>query len=185
MELFEFVMVLVSIIVGLGMATLLTGVANLIRARRSVRPYWVHTLIIPLVFLVYAQVWWESWSLSAAAEWSFLGLLMMLGSPILLFLVSHLLFPESLPDADLSEYYFEIAPVVWLLGAGATLIATMFRPIVFGSSLLEVANLASIPTLLICLVLAATRDRWIHGVLVPALLVVVFLDTVLITAILR
>lgn len=185
MELFEFVMVLVSIIVGLGMATLLTGVANFIRARRSISPYWVHTLLIPLVFLAHAQVWWESWSLSAAGEWSFVGLLMMLGSPICLFLISHLLFPESLTEAVLSDYYFEIAPVVWLLGAAASLIGTLFRPIAFGSSLLEVGNVATIPTVLICFILASTRDRRIHGVLVPAIFGVVWLDTVLITTMLR
>ncbi len=184
MEVFEFVMVLVSIIIGLGMTTLLTGAANLIRARRSIRPYWVHTLLVPLIFLAHAQVWWESWGLNAASAWSFVGLLMMLGSPICLFLIAHLLFPESLTDTDLSEYYFEMAPVIWLIGAGATLIGTSFRPIVFGASIFDVGNLATIPTLLICLVLASTKDRRIHGVLVPSIFGVIWLDTILITTIL-
>ena len=47
MQLFEFLMVLVSIIVGLGVAELLTGLARLLRARKSVRFYWVHALLIP------------------------------------------------------------------------------------------------------------------------------------------
>ncbi|MGI9628824.1 MAG: hypothetical protein ACR2QM_18460, partial [Longimicrobiales bacterium] len=123
MELFEFVMVLVSIIVGLGIAALLTGLANMLRARRTLgtrhalRTYWVHSLVIPMVFLALAQVWWESWGLSAVPEWSFLGLLMMLSSPICLFLISHLLFPESLTDVDLSEYYYTMGGTVWLIGA--------------------------------------------------------------------
>jgi len=183
MELFEFVMVLVSIIVGLGIATLLTGVANLLRARGTVRLYWVHSLAVALVFLAHAQVWWESWDLNSAPQWSFGGLLMMLGSPICLFLISHLLFPETLRDADLSEYYFEMARVVWPIGAMATLIGTFFRPVAFGSSILETGNLATIPTLLLCFVLASTSARRIHSVLVPTIFLVILLDTVLVTAV--
>ena len=149
MQLFEFLMVLVSIIVGLGIATLLTGIASLIRVRGSIRPYWVHTVLIALVLLAHAQVWWESWGLSWASEWSFLGLLMMLGTPVCLFLISQLLFPESPSGVDLAEYYFQNSRILWLLGAGATLIGTLFRPIFFGAPLLEVGNLASAPTLLV------------------------------------
>ena len=184
MTLFEFVMVLVSIFVALGMATLLTGVADIIRARKSIRHYWVHTLIVTMVFLALAQVWWESWGLNAAPEWSFVALLMMLGSPICLFLISHLLFPESVGGADLAEYYFEVSSVVWSLGAVATLIGTSFRPMAFGAPLFEVGNLASVPTLLICLVLAVSRNRRLHTLLVPALFPVIVLDIVLITRIL-
>ena len=183
MELFEFVMVLVSIIVGLGIATLLTGVANVLRARRTVRLYWVHSVTVAIVFLAHAQVRWESWDLNSASQWSFGGLLMMLGSPICLFLISHLLFPETVTDADLSEYYFEMARVVWPIGATATLIGTFFRPVAFGSSVLEMGNLATIPTLLVCLILASTRDRRVHSVLVPAIFLIILLDTVLITAV--
>lgn len=176
-------MVLVSIIVGLGIATLLTGVADLLRARKTVRLYWLHSLTIALVFLAHAQVWWESWDLNSAPEWSFGGLLMMLGSPICLFLISHLLFPETLTEADLSDYYYEMSRVVWPIGAAATLFGTLFRPLAFGSSILEVGNLATIPTLLICLVLAVTGDRRIHSVLVPVIFMVLVLDTILVTSV--
>jgi len=184
MQLFEFLMVLVSIIVGLGIATLLTGIASLIRVRGSIRPYWVHTVLVALVFLAHAQVWWESWGLSRAPEWSFLGLLMMLGTPVCLFLISQLLFPESSSGVDLAEYYFQNSRIIWLLGAGAAIIGTLFRPVAFGTPLWEVGNLATVPTLLICFVLASTQSRRVHALLVPGLFVVIFLDTVLVTAIL-
>ncbi len=60
MEIFEFLMVLMSIIVGLGIATLLTGVADLLRDRQTVRFYWLHSTLILMVFLGHLQVWWES-----------------------------------------------------------------------------------------------------------------------------
>jgi hypothetical protein len=183
MALFEFVMVLVSIIVGLGIATLLTGVADVLRAGDTVKPYWIHSLTVVMVFLAHAQVWWETWDLNAAPQWSFGGLLMMLGAPICLFLISHLLFPETLTGVDLSEYYFQVARVIWPLGAMTTLVGTLFRPVAFGSSVLHVANLASIPMVIVCLILASTRDRRVHTVLVPAILILIWLDTILITGV--
>jgi hypothetical protein len=45
MSLFEFLMVLVSIIIGLGIAEILTGVARQIRCRGSIHRYWVHSVL--------------------------------------------------------------------------------------------------------------------------------------------
>ena len=56
MHVFEFLMVLVSIVIGLGLAALLTGVANVLRVRRQVHVYWVHALLVVGFFLAQAQV---------------------------------------------------------------------------------------------------------------------------------
>ena len=45
MSLFEFLMVLVSIIIGLGIAEILTGIARQIRCRSSIQGYWVHSIL--------------------------------------------------------------------------------------------------------------------------------------------
>jgi hypothetical protein len=42
MGLFEFLMILLSVIIGLALTELLTGVASLLRVRETVRFYWVH-----------------------------------------------------------------------------------------------------------------------------------------------
>ena len=108
---------------------------------------------------------------------------MMLASPVCLFLISHLLFPAS-TDRQLEAYYIEIAPTVWILGALATTMGTLFRPIIFGGPLLTMDNLATVPTLAFCLVLAATRRTRVHSVLVPAIVLIILLDTLLINRVL-
>ena len=183
MQIFEFLMVLVSIVVGLGLAALLTGVADALRARREVRIYWIHTLVVAGVFLAFMQIWWESWSLQRETQWTFVGMLMMLGGPLLLFLVAHVLFPQARDHTDLADYYYEISPIIWLLAAAAVVVGTLFRPVVFGESLLSLDHLSSLPTLLICLFLGFTQKRPVHAVLVPTLVLLVFLDVVLINRI--
>jgi len=107
MQIFEFIMVLVSIIIGLGIAELLTGFARLLASRNSVQRYWVHTLIIMAIFLVHLQIWWESWDMHRVPEWSFLGLLLMIATPVFLFLIAHLLYPEQISGSDMREYYYQ------------------------------------------------------------------------------
>ena len=106
MGLFEFLMVLVSIIIGLGIAEILTGLARALRCRDSVQHYWVHSVLVLLVFVAQIQQWWESWGLRDAPEWTFLALIMMLVGPVCLFLITHLLFPEPVDGANLREYYY-------------------------------------------------------------------------------
>jgi hypothetical protein len=56
---FEFLMVLVSIIVGLGVAEILTRVARQLRWRECTNGYWVHSCSVTLVFLALLQSWRE------------------------------------------------------------------------------------------------------------------------------
>ena len=185
MQVFEYLMVLVSIIIGLGIASLLTGVADCLRHGFRGRTYWVHSVVVIGVFFAHVQVWWESWGLGLKGEWTFLSLLLMLASPLMLFLVAHLLFPEEVTeDTDLENYYYELAPVVWPLGAAAAALGSLFRPLAFGDPLFEIGNAATVPTVLICLLMARTQNRRLHAILVPTLVVVILLDSVLITRVL-
>ena len=104
----------------------------------------------------------------------------MLTSPILLFLIVHVMFPESPYGADLREYYYEHRRLIWPLGAAATVVGTVFKPIAFGDSLLTEGNLATPVVFAICVALAWSGNRKLHAVLVPAVLVVLVLDVVLV-----
>ena len=67
--------------------------------------------------------------------------------------------------------------------AAATLFGTLFRPIAFGASVLSLGNVATIPTALVCVILASTRDRRVHSVLVPIIFLTILFDTVLVTGV--
>ena len=71
MSIFEFVMVLVSIIIGLGIAEILNGVAGQIRSRNTTRIYWLHSVLVAAVFLALVQQWWEIWGDRNTPEWTF------------------------------------------------------------------------------------------------------------------
>ncbi len=178
MSLFEFLMVLVSIIIGLGLAEILTGVARVIRYRKSVQGYWVHSVLVGVVFIAYLQNWWEIWDLRGAAEWTFIGLVIMLSAPASLFLIAHLLFPEPMGGASLREHYHGVMRPVWWLGALTVVASTAFRPIVFGQNVFSISNATSFVLLLGFITLALSRRPTLHAILVPVFLLLVLLDVV-------
>lgn len=176
MSLFEFLMVLVSIIIGLGIAEILTGVARQIRCRGSTRGYWVHSLLVGTIFVALVQQWWEIWGLRVVPEWSFVGLVMMLGGPVGLFLIAHLLFPEPMQGADFRRYYDGEMRPVWWLAAMTVVLATLFRPLVIGSDLLSLDNATSLVFLFGFAALGISRRPIIHAILVPTFLLLLLLD---------
>jgi len=90
MNLFEFLMILMSLIVGLGLAEILSGVARFLK-RGGIRGFsWTHSAITVTVFVALLQTFWESWGLRSIEVWTFPAMLLMLGSPIILFLIAHI-----------------------------------------------------------------------------------------------
>lgn len=176
MNLFEFLMVLLSIIIGLGLAEILRGVARHIRNRDSVSGYWVHSVAVCLVFVALLQQWWEIWGVQSSPDWSFLGLLMMLTGPIGLFLISYLLFPQPVRGADYREYYYGPMRPVWWIAVLTVTLATLFRPIVFGEELFKIDNASSFIGFVGFALLALSRNRIVHAVLVPALFAAILWD---------
>jgi len=178
MGLFEFLMVLVSIIIGLGIAEILTGIARVIRCRATVTGYWVHSAAVAAIFFALLQQWWEIWDLRTASEWTFHGLLMMLAGPVGLNLVAHLLFPEPVQGANLREYYYGAMRPIWWLAALTVVLATLFRPLIFGVNLLAPDNATSFLFFFGFIALANSIRPILHSILVPLVLVLVLFDII-------
>jgi hypothetical protein len=90
---FEYVIVLVSIILGLGVTTILTGVADWIKHRPKAMLYTPYIIWIILVFVLHMHEWWECYSYRTIEEWKLPMFLWLLLYPINLYVLAHLLFP--------------------------------------------------------------------------------------------
>jgi hypothetical protein len=105
---FEYVSVLVSIIYGLGITLILTGVAELIRRSRTIVPFWPYYIWIVVVFVLHIYEWWEHYTFRSFSSWSLPMFLFVILYPILLFILANLLFPPkwSKKGIDLKAFYF-------------------------------------------------------------------------------
>jgi hypothetical protein len=171
-------MVLDSIIIGLGLAEVLTGLGQLLRSRGATRVYGIHAVVVALILVVLLQHWWDSWGLRGISQWSFLGLLLFVSGPVLLFLLGYLAFPQSVADWDLEEYYYQHARVLWALGALYVVTTIVFRPIVLDTPFLSPQNLLRGMALILCVALASTRRKSFHafGVGVGSLLLIFYVS---------
>ena len=101
---FEFVTVLVSIIVGLGITVLLQGLARVFRG--ELEGYWVHLLWTLSAFLLLVQHFWALFEVAERTDWTLLDLSAWLVAPMLIFLFAAILFPGPGAESQLRRHYF-------------------------------------------------------------------------------
>ena len=169
-------MVLVSIIVGLGVAEILTGIARQIRFRASSVAYWVHSCGVMLIFFALLQNWWELWVLRDVDEWAFSGLVLMLLTPAGMYLIAHLIFPEPIQGAEFKAYYYTAMRPVWWLAVFVTIASTLFKPLAFGADLVDPDNAAALLMVFGFIALATSKNEVVHSVLVPTFLLLLLWD---------
>jgi hypothetical protein len=104
---FEFVTVLISIILGLGITQIVSGVADLIHHHNQVKLYWPHLLWLVLVFFLHVQEWWQIYQLKTFEAWHLPVFLFIILYPIVLFILARILFPTfNNGFVNLKEFYF-------------------------------------------------------------------------------
>ena len=92
MDVFEFILIPTSIIIGLGMAELLGGVARVVRGELKAGP--LHSVWVALVFLAQLQFLWASWDLHGRGGWTFVEFIIFMIGPIVLYVGPAILFPR-------------------------------------------------------------------------------------------
>jgi hypothetical protein len=106
---FEYLSVLISIILALGMTRVLAGVGEMLQARRHRRIYWVHVVWIVNLFIYLIVAWWIFYRWRNQQSWYFYLFVFVLISPTILYLASMLLFPwEANTDGsvDYRRHYY-------------------------------------------------------------------------------
>ena len=105
MSQFEFIAVLVSIITGLGVVRLLSGLAQFLSRNR--RSYWVHLFWTWNVFHFIVFFWWFFWRWSTISEWNLLLFLFVLVYSVVMYLLCALLYPTGEGRTNFEEIYYE------------------------------------------------------------------------------
>jgi hypothetical protein len=110
---FNYVAVLVSIVVALAATRVMSGLGEMIQAANRPRIYWVHVLWhITLVFDIMVS-WWLLYRWRAATDWTFLLFIWITIPAIILYLASAILFPgelETTGSPTWRDYYYKNRP---------------------------------------------------------------------------
>jgi hypothetical protein len=119
MSAFEYVTVLISIILGLGITQILTGIADLIHQSNRVKVYWPHVLWVFIVLVLHVQEWWVTFELKDFQPWRLPTFLFVMLYPIILFVLARLLFPFGIQEGrvDLKVFYYDNYRKIFLFGS--------------------------------------------------------------------
>jgi hypothetical protein len=181
----EYLSVLVSIVIGLGLSHLLGSVGRLLSRRKRVRIYAPAVMSAMVVFLAHVQFWWGSFEFGKRIESNFFAFLVFLLTPILLYLAAVLVLPELDQDetgeVSLREHYYEARPSFYALVALIP-VATAVRNAGFqGDALWNQDRPFELAFFLMALAGALTASERVHRVL-PAVMLVLFLVMVVLTS---
>lgn len=174
MDLFSYLLVLVAIVIGMGMAQILSDVAQMIQHRRRVRVFWVHLVWLAIVFLMQVQYWYVlfSWRNDVSLGESFGSYLANLMFPISLYVVSVLLAPgiPATGTLDLKTYYY--AQHRWIFGLCTLSILILIAHSTFylGLPLLHPVNAVRAIAVVLLVALAWSANRVLHAVVAIVML---------------
>jgi hypothetical protein len=164
MSQFEYLSVLISIIIGLAITQLLSGAARLIQIRGRVRPHATTLCWMVTLFLLDTQIWWAAFFRRWMHEWNFFLFLLYLLMPILAFVLSYLVLPElgDEDEIDLAANFAGNTP--WFFGLMSLLLVVSLAEEFSRSGRLPTAeNLAfQLLFLAVSAVSACTRSARFH-----------------------
>ena len=109
MDLFEYILILTSVIYALAVAQVLAGVSRMAQSSSTIQGYLPQKIWIFNLFLFIFLIWWVSWEFRSV-DWTFPQYAYLLIAPTLLFFVSSLLTPLHLEGdgADLEAHFIRV-----------------------------------------------------------------------------
>jgi len=161
---FEFLLIAVSIVIGLSITRLLEGLRDTFDRRRR---YWIHAVWVICKIVNALLVFWAGWVLRSEIEsWNFAQFVISLGPPGIVFLQAHALVTAH-PDqvSDWRAHFWEIRR--WLFGANLLLpLYNVLALYVIAGRPFPSPELAPLTLILVLSVvgLVTTKER-IHGVI--------------------
>lgn len=123
MDQFGYLIVLVSIIMGLGITHLLTGLGRFLGGPNAPRVFWVQIVWTLNVILYQAFFWWFTFKWVDQSVWTFGLFLFVLAYAVLLYLLAVILYPVELPHAfDFRAHFYRRRKWFFLLLASIAIV---------------------------------------------------------------
>ncbi len=115
MQAFEYLGVLVSVVIGLALTHLVLGFIRIIHSRRSTVVYWVHSLWVFNVLYLLLGFWWFFFAWQDLPEWPRAAFYLFIAYALSLSIAAGILFPLSGSVSNFQKFFFEHSR--WFFGA--------------------------------------------------------------------
>lgn len=171
-EVYVYIRTVMSMVIGLSLARLLTGLGGIVQSPGKFRVYWVHLGWVASMFLFIIHFWWWEYRLQSLAVISFGVYLFLISFCCLFFFLCVLIFPTTIEDYGGYEEYF-ISRRRWFFGMLAvTYVVDFLDTLLKGKPYLAALGweypARNAVYIVVCIVAAWTANRRFHAVFVSA-----------------
>jgi hypothetical protein len=175
MKPFDYLVVLVAILIGLAIADLVFSTHRLLRAARRVKWHWAAPACAVLALLAVLRTFWVFWNRHAETSMTLASFLPIVGALVLMFLAAAAALPDeiSAEGLDLKVFYlgnrrhFWGVTVLWLM----TLVAINYSlALARGIPLSPAVAVLNVVVVAISISLMVVRRLWWHAVGIAVLL---------------
>jgi hypothetical protein len=170
MDVFNYIAVAFSIIIGLGLSYLLDGISKVIQHNQRIQLYWIHSLWVIIVILLHLQFWFAFWEYHKLEVWSYSTFITTLLAPMALFIVADLLFPDITVETEtklnLKSHFF--SNKIWIFSVLAiySLLVILYANILReGGNWLQPSNAWRCIGFVLCLVAAWSKSEKAHAII--------------------
>jgi hypothetical protein len=177
---FEYVTVLTSIILGMGITRLVSGLASIVQRWEKVKTYWPHFLLILIVFVIHIQDWWATYEMAAVKTWKLSNFLFAILYPITLYISARLMFPTrwNVKSIDLKKFYYSNYKKIYLFILLLPIHSFIENHYILGYALEDQLLQIAVFPIVLFIVLLKRKDEWIHktvALLLFAVMLVTFI----------
>jgi hypothetical protein len=164
MNTFDYLSVLLSIVVGLGLSRMLGNFGELVLQRAKVRFYWVPLVTAAVVFLAHVEFWWSAFGFREIPEWNFFSFILLLFVCIALYMLSVFVLPDPAGEAvvDLRAHYYSVHRWFFLTACLYLVLDVCFDILVDGEPFLDMVRVFQAAYLALILSAALTKHPRLH-----------------------
>ncbi len=178
---FEYVSILVSIILGLGITQIISSFTDLLYHYTEIKFYWPHTLWVLFILFMHIQDWFITYQLKDKSEWSLPELLFILLYPITLFIAVKMLLPASENDKgkDMKVYYQSHYQIIFFIVGIAIVISILFNLFLLGKAWSQQILLVIFFIVVTYMSLKKIEHEWLHKCVVVLVSIACILSVIL------
>ena len=153
---FEYVMVIVSIILGLGLTVILRGLARLARGALPCAVVVVWGFLLLFLFL---QNWWAFWDLAQVTQWTQPSFLFVALYCCIMYAMAELMLPiGATPETDWTAHFLSIRKWFFSLLSLLTVLAVL---LIVAGNLTGAAQIATLTAALLIGLGGVIVERWL------------------------
>jgi hypothetical protein len=178
---FEYVIVLISIILGMGITQIVSGLASIIHRWEKVNIYWPHLLLVILVFLIHIQEWWAAYDMRNYEYWRLPTFLFIILYPVNLYILARILFPISWRGKviDLKEFYYQHYKRIFLFTITLDILGIVDNVFISGYKMSDQVVQFIVLGILIFATLKANRNEVVHKAIAASLMIIFIVTLIL------